>query len=145
MRGVHLVAVALFGAVACTLHGAAQDKRKPAGERPEIKELPNPFTFADGSPVRTREDWERRRKEVKDLFQDYVYGHMPPKPEKMTVKKSERVTDEESKVTTQKLELLLEHEGKTLTINVTLALPAGVCEAVLGKTAYRLYFERNAG
>ena len=25
-----------------------------------------------------------------------------------------------------------------------LALPAGVCEAVLGKTSYRLYFERSA-
>ena len=26
---------------------------------PVIKEPPNPFTFADGSPVRTKEDWDR--------------------------------------------------------------------------------------
>src|SRR5205085_656101 len=60
------------------------------------------------------------------LFQDYMYGHMPPKPQKMTVKKGERVTDEANKVILQDLELLLEHEGKKLTINLKLALPADV-------------------
>jgi hypothetical protein len=125
MRFVHVIAAALLVVAACTLAGANQDKRKPAGELPEIKELPNPFTFADGSAVRTREDWERRRVEIKELFQDYEYGHMPPKPQKMTVKKGERVTDEVNKVIVQKLEVTLEHEGKTFTMNVTVALPLG--------------------
>jgi len=127
MRIVHAVAVLFLGVVACSLAGADQDtpKRKAAGEFPEIKELPNPFIFADGSPVRDAKDWERRRVEVKELFQDYMYGHMPPRPQKMTIKKGERVTDEANKVILQDLELQLEHEGKKLTINVKLALPAG--------------------
>jgi hypothetical protein len=124
MRTLHALAVVLVGAVACALAGAGQGTRKPASELPEIKELPNPFTFADGSPVRTNQDWERRRKELKGLFQDYVYGHMPPKPQKMTIKRGERVTDETNNVTLQDLELKLEHEGKALTINVRIALPS---------------------
>jgi hypothetical protein len=123
MRCVYFVAL-LLGAVACSLAGAHQDKRKLAGDLPEIKELPNPFVFADGSPVRTKEDWDRRRLEIKDLFQDYEYGHMPPKPQKMTVKKGTRVTDKENNVIIQNLEVIMEHEGKTFTLSVTVALPA---------------------
>jgi endo-1,4-beta-xylanase len=124
MRRVYAVPVLLLGAAAGVLVGGSPDTRKPAGELPEVKELPNPFTFADGSPVRTRKDWERRRLELKELFQDYVYGHMPPRPQKMTVKKGERVTDEENKVTIQDLEVLLEHDGKRLTINLRVILPS---------------------
>jgi hypothetical protein len=126
MRTVYVCAIVLLVVAACTLQGAGQGPRKPAGELPEIKELPNPFTFADGSPVPTKEDWDRRRVELKKLFEDYEYGHMPPKPQKMTIKKGERVTDEVNKVTIQNLEVTLEHEGKTFTLNVTVALPMGV-------------------
>jgi cephalosporin-C deacetylase-like acetyl esterase len=125
MRILRIVAVLTIGAAACTLAGANQDKRKSADELPEIKELPNPFTFADGSPVRTKEDWDRRRREIKALFEDYEYGHMPPKPQKMNIKKGERVVDEANKVIVQKLEVTMEHDGKTFTMNVTVALPLG--------------------
>jgi endo-1,4-beta-xylanase len=123
MRTAPVVALFLLGVAACI--GVGQDARKPAGDLPEVKELPNPFTFADGSPVRSPKDWERRRVELKELFQAYVYGHMPPRPQKLTVHKGERVTDDANKVTIQDLELKLEHEGKSLTLNVRVALPAG--------------------
>src|SRR4051812_159394 len=42
--------------------------------------LPNPFLFQDGSPVRTRDDWSRRRAELLELFARYEYGHLPPAP-----------------------------------------------------------------
>src|SRR5438093_4455739 len=82
MRSVQIVAVVGVGALTCTMLGAdpspailraggeGKQFRRPAGELPEIKELPNPFTFADGSPVRTAKDWERRRVEIKNLFED---------------------------------------------------------------------------
>jgi len=130
MRFTYAASVLIVVALACTVESGGQNKRKPAAELPVIKELPNPFTFADGSTVRTAKDWERRRVEIKELFQDYMYGHMPPKPEKMTIKRGERVTDEATKVTIQNLEVKLEHQGKTFTINVTLALPAGAKEKV---------------
>ena len=133
MRSVYLVAMFTIAACACTFAGADQDKqskRKPAAELPEIKELPNPFVFADGKAVRTKDDWNRRREEIKDLFQDYMYGHMPPKPQKMTVKKGQRVTDDANKVIIQNLEVVMENEGKTFTMNVTVALPAGAAGKV---------------
>src|SRR5437016_3201574 len=118
MRAAPVVATLILALVACTGTGAGQDARKPkpAGELPQIKELPNPFLFADGSPVRTVKEWERRRVEIKDLFQDYMYGHMPRKPEKMSIKKGEKITDETNNVILQDLEVQLEHEGKNLTI-----------------------------
>ena len=68
MRNVHVIAVFLFGVATCTLAGAnshslagGEGKRKPVSELPEIKELPNPFLFLDGSHVKTTKDWERRR------------------------------------------------------------------------------------
>ena len=39
--------------------------------------LPDPLVFADGQPVRSAQDWSRRRAEILDLFQQYVYGVVP--------------------------------------------------------------------
>lgn len=43
--------------------------------------LPDVLTMFDGSPVRTKEDWlNKRRPELKTLFQHYMYGYFPPPP-----------------------------------------------------------------
>ncbi len=40
--------------------------------------VPDPLVFADGSPVRSVEEWrERRRPELLNLFSKLVYGHTP--------------------------------------------------------------------
>src|SRR5437016_3348127 len=108
MRAVYVVTAVILGALTCTLEGADQNQDKKADDLPEIKELPNPFTFANGSPVRTKEDWSKRRGEIKELFANYMYGHMPPKPAKMTVVKGDKVTDDVNKVTVQKLKVMME-------------------------------------
>ena len=41
---------------------------------------PNLLTFLDGSPVRTPEDWRRRRAEVADAVVPLEFGGMPPAP-----------------------------------------------------------------
>jgi len=97
--------------------------RKPADELPGIKRLPNPFLFLDGSTVRSKEDWDRRRRELKALFEEYEYGHLPPKPEKMTVTRGDVRVDEGGKVARQDLDVALEHAGKTLVLHVSLTLP----------------------
>ncbi|MEI6504236.1 MAG: hypothetical protein WCP21_24755, partial [Armatimonadota bacterium] len=43
-----------------------------------IAELPNLFTFQDGAPVLTPDDWRRRRAELQELILDLEYGHLPP-------------------------------------------------------------------
>jgi len=47
-------------------------------ELPVQKELPSPFVMMDGSAVVTLDDWySKRRPELKQLFQHYVYGYLP--------------------------------------------------------------------
>ncbi len=47
---------------------------------PKRNELPDPMTFLDGRPVRTAADWTRRRQEILDLSEKYVWGKVPPVP-----------------------------------------------------------------
>jgi dienelactone hydrolase len=47
---------------------------------PVVKELPDPFRFMDGSVVKTKADWQRRRAEIIAMLEYYEYGHMPPAP-----------------------------------------------------------------
>ncbi len=42
--------------------------------------LPSLLTFKNGKPVKTKEDFEKRREELKDILQREVYGILPPKP-----------------------------------------------------------------
>ena len=46
-----------------------------------LGKLPNPFLFDDGTPVKTKEDWKKRRKELYKTVIELQYGTMPPKPE----------------------------------------------------------------
>jgi hypothetical protein len=54
--------------------------RKSADELSEIKQLPNPFLFLDGSAVRSKEDWDRRHRELNrpDFYQ--FVGHVDRLP-----------------------------------------------------------------
>jgi endo-1,4-beta-xylanase len=124
MRTIRFLAILLLSGGGWAVVAADQKGPKSAGELPAIKELPNPFIFADGAPVRTVDDWARRRAELKDLFQDYMYGHLPPKPQKMTINRGDKVMDEENQVILQDLEVKLAQDDKTFTMHVRVAVPA---------------------
>ncbi|MBP6508200.1 MAG: acetylxylan esterase [Opitutaceae bacterium] len=47
---------------------------------PDKTALPNPFVFADGSPLTSVGDWARRRRELFDLVVGLEYGGLPPAP-----------------------------------------------------------------
>jgi (4-O-methyl)-D-glucuronate---lignin esterase len=50
-------------------------------------DLPDPLVMLDGQRVTTKEQWiGKRRPELKELFQHYVYGQFPPRPEKQEFK-----------------------------------------------------------
>jgi hypothetical protein len=51
----------------------------------EIVNLPNPFVFANGDPVTSAADWERRRVEIQKLLEYYEIGIFPPLPDSVTV------------------------------------------------------------
>ena len=42
--------------------------------------LPDPFRFENGEKVRTVAEWERRRREMRDLIVEIEYGGLPPAP-----------------------------------------------------------------
>jgi hypothetical protein len=55
---------------------------------PSRPELPNPLVMFDGTKVTSADEWiTKRRPELKQLFQHYMYGYLPPKPQKSIVEK----------------------------------------------------------
>ena len=60
------------------------DAMPAPAELPSIPKLPDPFKFIDGSRMTSKADWERRRFEISQLVQKYVYGPKPPKPSTVT-------------------------------------------------------------
>jgi hypothetical protein len=49
--------------------------------------MPSATVMLDGTKITTKADWEaKRRPELKELFQHYMYGRFPAKPEKVTAK-----------------------------------------------------------
>ncbi|HWC61333.1 MAG TPA: hypothetical protein VHC44_16690, partial [Verrucomicrobiae bacterium] len=55
-------------------------------EFPEVKDLPvqtnlpDVMTMVDGTKVKTPEQWQRRREEMKEILEHYELGHAPPPP-----------------------------------------------------------------
>ena len=82
---------------------------------PIREELPDLLTFEDGSSVRTAEDWQKRRAEIKGLYEYYMYGYMPDGSE-------ETLT---WAVNGSTLFITIAREGKEVTLKVPFVLPAG--------------------
>jgi hypothetical protein len=54
---------------------------------PRQAEFPDPLVMLDGMKVTTVEEWEsKRRPELRSLFQHYMYGRYPDKPERVISK-----------------------------------------------------------
>jgi hypothetical protein len=94
---------------------------------PDVAYLPDPFTFLDGTRVKSLADWSRRRDEIKSLAQYYEYGWMPPTPASLTATSTG--------TTTRTIGLTINDNGHTYTNAnaVKLTLPSGT--TVNGKTA----------
>ncbi len=97
----------------------------PFNELPANKELADPFTFNDGSRVASTADWEKRREEIKQLFAEYEYGHLPPQPEQMDVTVGEAVTDDATGTSVIPLEAKLTHKDRVLVLHFKMVLPKG--------------------
>ncbi len=47
--------------------------------------MPDPFRKPDGSRVATRAEWQEQRAYLKALLEHYLYGRLPPRPERSDV------------------------------------------------------------
>jgi dienelactone hydrolase len=80
------LSLGLLGLVAATV-SAISAEFPPPDKLPAKPGLPDPTVMFDGSKVTTKEEWEAKRKpELKVLFEHYMYGRYPAKPEKVTGK-----------------------------------------------------------
>lgn len=58
-----------------------------AAKLPSRPELPDPLVMLNGERVTTAEQWHKqRRPELKALIQHYMYGYLPPPPDKIVAK-----------------------------------------------------------
>lgn len=65
----------------------ARDPLPAPSALPARSAMPDPLDFFDGSRVASKEAWvEKRRPELKELFQHYMYGYLPPRPERIEAK-----------------------------------------------------------
>jgi hypothetical protein len=46
-------------------------------------DLPDALTFLDGSKVKTKSDWQRRKKKIKNLWCEYFIGYYPKNAPKL--------------------------------------------------------------
>ncbi|MGI8978632.1 MAG: acetylxylan esterase [Pirellulaceae bacterium] len=125
--------------VANLLFAAAFPGISSAAEFPPVSELkpqaglPDPLVMLSGQKVRSKEQWENeRRPELKALFQHYMYGYLPPKPEE--VKYEVRVLDEKflegkatlSEATITFVKPALKHKLRVLLVEPKSKTPAPV-------------------
>jgi type 1 glutamine amidotransferase len=80
---MRLLCLALVTLIAA---GAAADF-PPPDKLPAHKDLPDPLVMLNGAKVKSKEEWvKKRRPELKQLFQHYMYGFLPPAPAKVEAK-----------------------------------------------------------
>lgn len=117
--------LALIAILAC-LGGCRSGAAEMPGveELVVVEELPNPFVMNDGSKVQTKNDWAKRREELKAMILHYQYGHIPPKPKniKANVLSSEDAYDGAA---TKKHILLSMGPERQVKVNVGMIIPKG--------------------
>lgn len=80
---------------------------------PTIPQLPNPFVFRDGTPVTEKAQWPCRRQEIAVQVQAYELGEKPLAPQQVS-----------GSVTSEKITVSLNHEGKQIRFDALVTLPA---------------------
>ena len=76
--------VALLFIQLCGCANGQQVSGARASDFPVQTQMPDPLVMLSGEKVASKKQWfERRRPELKSLFEKYMYGAIPPKPAEM--------------------------------------------------------------
>ncbi|MGK0190591.1 MAG: hypothetical protein ACI9R3_006420 [Verrucomicrobiales bacterium] len=90
---------------------------------PASPELPDLFTFRDGSGVKDIADWERRRQELIEPLMIFQYGRIPPKPDQV-FGRLDKVEPHESGLGTRHWITLIIDAEKKLEMRIVLYKPS---------------------
>jgi dienelactone hydrolase len=91
---------------------------------PSNNYLPDPLRFQDGRLVRNAGDWNARRNEIKQLFERWDIGSMPPKARTVRVSPQSETDGDGYRTFVAEIEYGPE-ESRTTTVTVTLNIPDG--------------------
>ncbi|WP_437193195.1 glucuronyl esterase domain-containing protein [Planctomicrobium sp. SH527] len=93
--------------------------------------LPDPLTFADGTPVKTAEDWiQRRRPELLEAFASMVYGQSPPTPTEVKFEVISQKDDAiNGKAIRKEIAITLVSEPKPVVMTMLLYIPKSTPKA----------------
>ena len=110
----------LLGATACALPFGGVYPRQNSSDcavkdeyaAVDIAKLPDPFTFHDGTPVTTKEEFTCRQAEISKILQQYELGDYPPPPD-----------DLKATLSGNTLSVAITVGGKSATINAAIRKP----------------------
>ncbi len=85
---------------------------------PTLNTLPDPFTFFNGTKVKTAADWEKRRAEIRDLAGYYEFGSMPAPPQSLTAASADAPNSSRA------IAITIADKGRTASFTPVLYLPS---------------------
>ena len=119
-----LALIAVLCLIAAGARAAAWPELPGVDQLPVIEQLPDPFVFADAARVKSKEDWARRRDEIKAQVLYYEFGHFPPPPG--NIQATEAASKENADLgATEKQIVLTMGPGQKVIIHLELTIPAG--------------------
>jgi hypothetical protein len=90
---------------------------------PSVPDLPDLFTFADGRRVTTAQSWQLRRTEMKAILQYYQYGHLPPRPDRITVQDFKSRSIPDCRATEERMTLIIGSKAR-LRMRIAVYIPS---------------------
>lgn len=124
-----LVAIT-FGLAIATIALAEPCNAQDKYEFPDVANLPvqkglaDPFLMPDGKRVRTIQDWPKQREYLKAMLAHYLYGHVPPRPKEIEIKKVGSKEVYQGKGIEDQYQLTIRRNGKSVTCAFLVVRPA---------------------
>lgn len=107
--------------------GAAQEKAdyQFAGvdDLPIQKGMPDPFLKPDGKRVTTPEEWPAQREYLRAILQEYMWGHIPPRPKKIEIEQTGSKSLYDGKGVEEAYTLTIERNGKSASCRFLVVRP----------------------
>jgi hypothetical protein len=120
------ISLALLFSCGSFLQAAAAQKFEPNYDESKVPKytLPDPLVLSHGERVTDAAAWRRRRGEILNLFENFVYGQVPGRPENMKFQVRSVVSDAlEGKATRKEVSVLFTPETGGPKMDILLYLP----------------------
>jgi len=125
VRHLTVLLAVLFScaSVSCAASARDSDINYDESKVPQYT-LPDPLVFTNGGRVTDSAAWQRRRGEILGLFEKYVYGKTPGRPEKMKFQVRSVVSDAlEGKATRKEISVLFSPDSDSAKMDILMYLP----------------------